>query len=194
MKPAFAILILATVFSGHALVRKTLLAFDAPGQSPPASMMDSPAEGRPGMHPGGWWKDPELVQKLHISDDQIQEIEKIAQAHEISEVDLRADLEKQEISLRFQLEADPPDEAHVLAQIDKVTEVRARLEKSRVETLLAIRRILTSEQARKLRDLRPMHAPLEPGFGPSDRGGPERPPEGGPPTGLPKPPPNGNAN
>jgi Spy/CpxP family protein refolding chaperone len=192
MKPAIASLALAIVFSGHALVRKSLLAFAAPGQQPTASMMNSPVQGPPGMHPGAerrWWKDSELVQKLHISDDQVQKIDKIAQAHRIQEIDLRADLEKQEAVLRFQMETDTPDEAQVLAQVDKVTQARANLEKSHVQMILDERRVLTTEQARMLRDLRPKGAPQAPGFGPPP-GGPGMPPGGGPREGGPGAPPN----
>ena len=136
------------------------------------------------------------MQKLHVNDDQIRKLDKMAQDHQIQEIDLRADLEKQYAVLRFQMEADPPDEAQLLAQIDKVTQARAKLEKSRVEMLLATRRVLTAEQSQKLRDLRPMPAPPGQGFGPPD-GGPGGPPEGGPggpPGGPPAPPPNGDAN
>jgi hypothetical protein len=156
------------------------------------------------MPPGAeikWWKDPILVQKLHVNDDQIRKLDKIAQDHQIQEIDLRADVEKQYAVLRFQMEADPPDEAQLLAQIDKVTQARAKLEKSQVEMLLATRRVLTAEQAQKLRDLRPMHAPPGQGFGPPDRGGPGAPPsgspEGGPgapPSNPPEPPQGGNPN
>lgn len=195
MKPAIASLALAIVFCGHAMVRKPFLALAAPGQHPPSSIMNSPAQGPPGMRPGAereWWKDPELVQKLHLSDDQIQKLDKIAQDHQIQEIDLHADLDKQNAVLRSQMEADPPDEAQVLAQIDKVTRARAKLEKSQVEMLLATRRVLTTEQAQKLRDLRGHAGPPAPGFGPPE-GGPGGPPEGGP-GGPPPPPPNGNAN
>lgn len=199
MKPTIASLALTIVFCGHAMVRKAILSFAVPGQGPSASMTESPAEGRPGMHPGrdqGWWKDPEIVQKLHLSDEQVQKIDKIAQAHEIQGIDLRADLEKQDATLRIQMETDPPNEAQVLAQVDKVTQARAKLEKSQVEMLLAVRGVLTAEQAHMLRDLRPRFAPPRPGFGPPDRG-PGGPPEGGPggPTsGPPAPRPDGNLN
>jgi hypothetical protein len=151
------------------------------------------------MLPGAeikWWKDPSLVQKLQISDDQVQKLEKIVQDQQIQEIDLRADLEKQYALLRFQMETDPPNEAQVLAQIDKVTQARVRLEKSRVERLLATRRVLTAEQARMLRDLRGK-APLPPPDFGLPEGGPEGPPEGGPgglPGGPPDAPPNGSAS
>ena len=99
-------------------------------------------------------------------------------------------------TLRFQMEAEPPDEAQVLTQIDKVTQARARLEKSEVEMLLAVRRVLTTEQAKLVRDMQRHAGPPAPGFGPPG-GGPEGPPEGGhgaPPSGPPEPPPNGNAD
>ncbi len=62
----------------------------------------------------GWWKDPEVVQKLHLSDDQVRKLDKIDQDHQIQEIGLRADLEKQDAALRSQMETDPPDEAQVL--------------------------------------------------------------------------------
>jgi Spy/CpxP family protein refolding chaperone len=199
MKPTIASLALAIVFCGRAMVRNAILGFAAPGQGPAVSMMKSPAEGRPGMHPGaerGWWKDPELVQKLHLNDDQVQKLNKIAHDSQIHEIDLRADLEKQDAILRFQMEADSPDEAQVVAQIDKVTQARAKLEKSHMEMLLATRRVLTTEQAQKLRELRPKFAPPRPGLGRRD-GKPGGPPEGGlggPASGPPVPRPDGNAD
>ena len=199
MKATIVSFALAIVLCGQAMTQEPAPPAPGPSQGPPSSMMNPPAGGPPGMHPGrdqGWWKDPEVVQKLHISDDQVWKLDKIAQDHQIQEIDLRADLEKQDAVLRLQMETDPPDEAQVLAQVDKVTQARAKLEKSHVEMLLATRRVLTAEQAKKLRDLRPKFAPPRPGFGPPD-GGPGGPPEGGPggpPSGPPPPPPNGNAN
>jgi Spy/CpxP family protein refolding chaperone len=150
------------------------------------------------MPPGGegiWWKNPELAQKLHLSEDQIKKIDGIAQTHHLQEIDLRADLEKQDAILRSQMETDPPNEATILAQVDKVTAARANLEKSQMEMLLATRQILTAEQARMLRDLQRQFGPQH-GFGPPDAG-PGGPPDGGqygPPDGPQGPPPNGNGN
>ena len=64
--------------------------------------------------------------------------------------------------------ADPPDEGKLLAQIDRVAQARAELEKANARMLLGIRRELTHEQWLKLEaDRPPMH-------------GPRRPPEAGP--------------
>lgn len=203
MKQGIASLVLAIVFCGHGLIPKSVAAFAAQGPGSPSGMMNPSPEGPPGLSPGGqraWWKDPEVVKKLHISDDQVQKIEKIAQDHQIQAIDLHADLEKQEAALRFQMEADAPNESQVFGQIDKVTQARARLEKSQVEMMLAVRHVLTDEQAKLLRDMRPAFAPPRPGSAPphGDEGGPHNgPPEGGPgtpPDGPPEPPPSGSAN
>ena len=199
MKATLVSFALAIALCGQAMAQEPSPPAGGPDQGPPSSMMNPPAPGPPHMPVGAeikWWKDPVLVQKLHVNDDQIRKLDKMAQDHQIQEIDLRADLEKQYAVLRFQMEADPPDEAQLLAQIDKVTQARAKLEKSQVEMLLATRRVLTAEQSQKLRDLRPMPAPPGQGFGPPD-GGPGGPPEGGPggpPGGPPAPPPNGDAN
>jgi Spy/CpxP family protein refolding chaperone len=134
------------------------------------------------LPPGeGWWKDPQIREKLQLSDEQRQKIEKIARDHQIQEIDLRADVEKQDAVLRTLMDSDSIDKAQVLAQVDKLSEARTRLEKSHVEMLLAIRKLLTAEQAKKLRDLvpPPQGGPQGRGFGPPE--GAPGPPPGGPP-------------
>jgi Spy/CpxP family protein refolding chaperone len=105
--------------------------------------------------PGKWWKDSGLMKKVGVSDEQVQRIEKIFQDHRLQLIDLHAALEKQEVILEPMVEADQPDEAQVTAQIDKVAQARANLEKSNALMLLAIRRVLTIDQWKKLRDLLP---------------------------------------
>ncbi len=93
------------------------------------------------------------MKKIGVSDEQVQKIEKIFQDHRLDLIDLHAALEKQEVMLDPLIEADQPDESQVIAQIDKVAQARANLEKSNAQMLLAIRRVLTVEQWKKLRDL-----------------------------------------
>jgi Spy/CpxP family protein refolding chaperone len=100
-----------------------------------------------------WWKDSDLMKKIGVSDAQIQKIEKIFQDHRLELIDLHAALDKQEAILEPMVEADQPEEAQVIAQIDKVAQARANLEKSDAQMLLAIRRVLTVDQWKKLREL-----------------------------------------
>ncbi len=118
--------------------------------------------GHGGMGMGGkWWKNSELVKKLGLSEAQVQQIEKTFQDHRMQLIDLRAALEKQELTMQPLVDAERPDEAKVTAQIDKVAQARADLEKSNAKMLLAIRRILTVEQWKQLQaqGMGAMHGP-----------------------------------
>jgi Spy/CpxP family protein refolding chaperone len=101
---------------------------------------------------GKWWKNSALVKELGVSDAQVEQIERIFQDHRLKLIDLRAALEKNEALLEPLIEVDHPDEAKVVAQIDKVAQSRAELEKSNAQMLLAIRRVLTVDQWKKLQE------------------------------------------
>ena len=110
---------------------------------PMMGMMRGPWEGK-------WWKNPELAQKLGLTGDQISKMETIFQDHRLQLIDLHAALEKAEVVLEPMINADHPDEPQTLAQIDKVAQARANLEKSNARMLFAIRNVLTPEQWKKL--------------------------------------------
>lgn len=130
-----------------------------PSSAPPPARPDfrgGPGAGRFGQPPmrgmgfGTWWKNSETVAELQLSDDQVKRIEQAYLNHRLKLVDLRADLDKQELQLGPLLEADQPDEQKVASQIDLITAARGRLEKENALMMLAIRRVLTVEQWKKL--------------------------------------------
>lgn len=105
----------------------------------------------PGMKGGGkWWKNSELVQKVGVSDQQVQQMEQIFQSSRTKLVDLRANLEKAEIALQPLMEADNPNEGQIGAAIDRVAQARAALEKEHAMMLVGIRKVLTADQWKKL--------------------------------------------
>lgn len=103
---------------------------------------------------GQWWRNPELVEKIGLSDQQKQQLEKISQASRLEMIDLRAGLEKQQVILGPMLQTYHPDEAQVLAQVGKVSQARAALDKARVQAMLDSRNVLTEEQWNKLKESR----------------------------------------
>lgn len=107
-----------------------------PGPRPPRDM-------GPGM--GAWWKRSEVVKRLGLSETQVGQIEQTFLEHRLRLVDLRADLEKQELLLQPLLDADRPDEANVVTQIDRITTARGKLEKQNAMMMLAIRRVPSAE-------------------------------------------------
>ena len=101
--------------------------------------------------PGGmWWKNPMVVQRLALTPEQTKKMDGIFEQSRIQLIDLKANLEKQNAMLEPLLSANPPDTAKALAQIDKVAEARAELEKADARMLLGIRGVLTPEQWTKL--------------------------------------------
>jgi len=139
-----------------------------------------------GPGPGAWWKNSEIVKKLELSEAQVSQIEQTFLEHRLRLVDLRADLERQELKLQPLLDADRPEEATVASQIDLVTAARGKLEKENAMMLLAIRRVLSVEQWKKLQALQQAREAGRgrPGEPPPPHGrGPEPPPPFPPPPG-----------
>jgi Spy/CpxP family protein refolding chaperone len=100
--------------------------------------------------PGIWWKNPDLIQKLNITPDQQKRMDDIFQQSRLQLIDLKANVEKQDVLLEPMLDANPPDTNKILAQIDKAAQARAELEKANARMLLGIRTVLTTDQWTKL--------------------------------------------
>ncbi len=99
---------------------------------------------------GKWWKNSDVVKELQLSDAQIKQIEQTFLDYRLKLIDLRAEVERQELKLQPLIEADRPDEQQVGAQVDAVLAARAKLEKTNTMMMLAIRRALSVEQWKKL--------------------------------------------
>ena len=123
--------------------------------------------------PGLWWKNPDTIQKLSLTDDQQKKMDAIFQDSRLKLIDLKASLEKQEVILQPMLDANPPDTNKVLAQIDHVAQARAELEKANAKMLLGIRGVLTADQWTKLQaDRGSSRHSMYKGSGSSSSGGP----------------------
>jgi len=103
---------------------------------------------------GEWWKNPDLAQRIGLTDDQVQQLDKISYQSQLKMIDLRATVEKERLMLGHELQADHPSEDAVLGQVDKVSQARAAVERSRVQTMLSTRNVLTPEQWKKLKTSR----------------------------------------
>src|SRR5262249_10457386 len=110
----------------------------APGGTPAGPGPGGPGFGghRPPMERamrgehGRWWNNPTIVEKLNLTEDQRKAMDEIYQQHREQLIDLRASVEKAEVAMEPLVRADQPNEAAVLAQIDKVAQARAELEKA----------------------------------------------------------------
>jgi protein CpxP len=154
-----------------------------PGGPGPRGMDMGPHHGRF----GAWWKNSDVVKELQLTDAQVKQIEQTFLDYRLKLIDLRADLERQETKLQPLLEADQPNEQQVGSQVDAVVAARGKLEKTNTMMMLAIRRVLSVDQWKKLQSIHRRHREghMREGMGPGGHDehfrGPRRgdaPPEG----------------
>jgi Spy/CpxP family protein refolding chaperone len=131
--------------------------------------------------PGIWWHNAHLIQKLTLTPDQQKKMDDILQQSKLQLIDLRANVEKQEVLMEPMLAANPPDTNKILAQIDHTAQARAELEKANAKMLLSIRNVLTPDQWTKLQAERRDHRGMR------MRGGPDGPEGRGGQGGAPAP-------
>ena len=118
---------------------------------------------------GRWWNNPRIVDKLKLTDDQRKAMDEIFQQHREKLVDLRASVDKAEIEMEPLVRADQPNESAVMAQIDKVAQARAELEKANARFLFELRAKLTPEQGKQVQEFRHNHEGMRRGWGNGER-------------------------
>jgi Spy/CpxP family protein refolding chaperone len=97
-----------------------------------------------------WWRSPPMVEKLGLSPEQQKKMDDVFQQSRLKLIDLTASLDKEEAILEPLVSAERPDPDRIRAQISRVADARAELEKANANMLLGIRLLLTPEQWRGL--------------------------------------------
>lgn len=194
LKPVLSLALFATLSGAFVIAQQ-------PDGGGPAGSGQSRGGWGEGMHsgfrigpPGIWWHNADLIQKLTLTPDQQKRMDDILQQSRLQLIDLRANVEKQELLMEPMLAANPPDTNKVLAQIDHTAQARAELEKANAKMLLGIRNVLTPDQWTKLqtelRDNR--RTRMRPGGMPGGSGRPAAPGGSGGPEGMSTPPNSGD--
>lgn len=114
--------------------------------------------GHPGFGGGGGFarlaENPRVRQYLSLTDDQVTRLHQISLNAEKASVQTRADMQLRRIELRELMRADSPDQSAILQKMDEVNDLRGKMEKARVQTLLSERSVLTADQIKKLKTFR----------------------------------------
>jgi Spy/CpxP family protein refolding chaperone len=110
---------------------------------------------------GTWWKNSDVVSKLNLTDAQVKQLEDTFYQHKMKLIDERAGMEKADLNLRNLLDADSPDQSQVMAAVDQVLAARGKVEREATMMLLDMRKVLSVQQWKQLREMHPMG----PGFG-----------------------------
>ena len=133
-----------------------------------ADMADGAGEGGPGMAPGaggrgfggrrapgagrGAGRAQELRAKLNVTQDQKTRLADIRDRQAREAIPIQGDLRLAHLDMRRLMRADKPDLRAIEAQIDKISGLRARLQKARVASRLEARALLTPAQQKILRE------------------------------------------
>jgi Spy/CpxP family protein refolding chaperone len=101
---------------------------------------------------GKWWKLKEVAREVNLNEEQVQRIEKSFLKHKKKMIDLKATLEKEKLDLDAMFDADEFDEGAISTKIDLVEDARSKLHKTQLMFFVQIRKILSKEQYKKLRE------------------------------------------
>ena len=99
---------------------------------------------------GKWWKRPRLAAEINLTADQSRDIDRVFVQARARLIDLKADLEKKQLSLQTSMEDRGADRKTVEKQIEAVETARAELQKARALMVLDMKQILKPEQWERL--------------------------------------------
>lgn len=103
------------------------------------------------MPPGKWWQRPEIVSELGITQEQQQKLDAIFRGAANDLIDMRGDVEKQNVALRGELEQVQLNRANIQRVAARLSEARGRLFERELSMLIDMRGVLTAQQWNQMR-------------------------------------------
>ena len=136
--------------------------FPHPGAGPPPNVRDgargaSVSTMRGGLQlgpPGRWWDDKHFAKQLHLSSDQQHRMDSIFEQNRGMLLKRFEGLQQEEQRMEELTHAKTLDENALFAQIDRVAQARADLEKANTHLLFQIRNEMDAEQISRLEEHR----------------------------------------
>ena len=113
-------------------------------------MNDGPQGHQPHRR-GAWLR--HLTDKMDLDDDTQASVRALIDAGRERTRDARKELQAARTQMHGLLQADQPDEAQVLAQVERIGALRTALHKQRMQTILRVRALLNPEQRATLLEM-----------------------------------------
>lgn len=130
--------------------------FGGPG-SPMGGRLMGKGYGMGIVPPGTWWKNPDTIAAVGLTVDQQKHLDDIFLQSRPQLMQLKASLDEEQRKLQPMLSAGNVDQGSAYAEISRIADLRAELEKTNAKMLLSLRALLTADQWAKLQAQRPMH-------------------------------------
>jgi protein CpxP len=114
-----------------------------------------------------------LWEQLGLTDEQKAQVRQIMLDTRKKNIDVEAKQKLARIELHELMGADTPDQSKINAKIAELSKLHETLMRNRIESHLAVQKVLTPEQRKKAKELRPlMHERFRGGFRHFQGGGP----------------------
>lgn len=121
------------------------------------------------MPPGKWWRKPEIVQQLNLSDDQQDKLDAIFRDAAEELVDLKAEIEKANIGLRGELDRPTLDRAAIMRAGQRLDDARGKMFLRELAMLIDMRGVLNAQQWTRMRAALEQREERRPGGPPPHR-------------------------
>ncbi len=105
----------------------------------------------------GIWQNPQVVQDLGLSADQVKKLKEAEFASREKQLPLMNELDGLRLKMDQAFAAEPVNEKAVLELTEKISAVKGKLAVQRAEDKLALGKILTPEQMGKMKTMRGMN-------------------------------------
>lgn len=103
------------------------------------------------LPPGKWWRRPEVINTLNLSEDQQNKLESVWASSASDLIDLRASVDKENVALRVLLDAPQLDRAAIRRAAARLSEARGRLFERELMMLVDMRNVLNDQQWMRMR-------------------------------------------
>jgi Spy/CpxP family protein refolding chaperone len=105
------------------------------------------------LPPGKWWRRPEIIQQLQLTDEQQTRLEAAFRVAADDLIDLRGEVEKTNIALRFELDRPQLDRQKIRSIAAHLSDARGKLFDRELVMLVDMRGVLTETQWNRMRTL-----------------------------------------
>lgn len=103
------------------------------------------------LPPGKWWRRPDVINQLALTEDQQTRLDGIFRGSANDLIDLRADVEKQNVALRGELDQPQLNRTNIQHIAHALNEARGRLFERELAMLVDMRAVLSDQQWNRMR-------------------------------------------
>ena len=101
-----------------------------------------------------WWKDPQIVSELNLSEEQVKSIDEIFSKYKKRFVGYQKKLRNSEVELKKELQDPNVTKEEVLKTIDSIEDTKAAYIRTKVEMYLKVKDVLTPQQETTLHKIK----------------------------------------